>query len=221
MAGSKNRETSRLEGLSDAVFAFAATLLVVSLEVPNDFAALIIQMKGFVAFAITFGALLAIWTVHRAFFSRYDLTDGWTIMLNCTLLFVVLFYVFPLKFLTESFFSHLPGYGGHTIYLTSVAELGQVFVLYSTGFAALFLVVALMYFNAWRLRERLELSAWEAWEAGFLSRHYLMFSLAGLLSIGVALTGYGVWFGLPGFVYLLLGPVCYFQSKWSEGFRPK
>jgi uncharacterized membrane protein len=31
------REVSRIEGLSDAVFGFEITLLVVSLEVPNTF----------------------------------------------------------------------------------------------------------------------------------------------------------------------------------------
>ena len=33
------REVSRIEGFSDAVFGFALTLLVVSLEVPDNFEA--------------------------------------------------------------------------------------------------------------------------------------------------------------------------------------
>jgi uncharacterized membrane protein len=33
----RGREMSRIEGLSDAVFRFEITLLVVSLEVPNTF----------------------------------------------------------------------------------------------------------------------------------------------------------------------------------------
>ena len=35
------REVSRIEGFSDAVFGFALTLLVVSLEVPDNFDALV------------------------------------------------------------------------------------------------------------------------------------------------------------------------------------
>ena len=33
----RGREVSRIEGLSDAVFGFEITFLVVSLEVPNTF----------------------------------------------------------------------------------------------------------------------------------------------------------------------------------------
>jgi hypothetical protein len=50
-------EISRLEGLSDAVFAFAVTLLVVSLEVPETFNELLRVLRGFFAFAVCFSIL--------------------------------------------------------------------------------------------------------------------------------------------------------------------
>lgn len=42
----RSHEVSRTDGLSDAVFGFAITLLFVSLEVPRTFAELIYAMLG-------------------------------------------------------------------------------------------------------------------------------------------------------------------------------
>src|SRR3712207_2902823 len=64
-------EVSRIEGLSDAVFAFAITLLVVSLEVPKTFDELLATMRGFFAFAICFALLFAVWNEHYKFSRRY------------------------------------------------------------------------------------------------------------------------------------------------------
>lgn len=215
-----NHASSRLEGFSDAVFGFAATLLVVSLEVPRDFAALVDQLYGFAAFAITFGALVTIWTIHRALFRRFPMNDGWTVFFNSGLLFVVLFYVFPLKFLTETFFGGVLGIGSSGITVGSLEELAQLFMLYGAGFSAVFLFISLLYWHAWRRRTALALDALQTWNAAFLSRHYLMFTLVGLLTIMVAFLRWGVHFGLPGIVYSLLGPACYAHAVWSERCQP-
>jgi|SRR6266849_3036883 len=50
----RSHEISRTEGLSDAVFGFAITLLVVSLEVPRTYGELMQTMRGFGSFAICF-----------------------------------------------------------------------------------------------------------------------------------------------------------------------
>src|SRR5262245_12644977 len=92
-------EIARIEGLSDAVFAFAVTLLVVSLEVPKTFGELSELLRGFVPFAICFILLMQVWHEQYRFFRRYNLQDKMSLVLNSALLFVVLFYVYPLKFL--------------------------------------------------------------------------------------------------------------------------
>src|SRR5436305_6210726 len=88
-------EITRLEGFSDAVFAFAVTLLVVSLEVPHTFAELAMVMKGFLAFGICFAALTLVWKEHTIFIRRYGQQTPWVVFLNCVLLFLVLLYVCP------------------------------------------------------------------------------------------------------------------------------
>ena len=98
----RRHEVTRLEGFSDAVFGFALTLLVVSLEVPNSVDELLKDMQGLVGFALMFAMVCWIWYKHNVFFRSYGLEDPWTVFLNCVLLFVVLFYVYPLKFLTAA-----------------------------------------------------------------------------------------------------------------------
>ena len=107
----RGHEISRIEGLSDAVFAFAITLLVVSLEVPKTFTELAATMHGFGAFLISFLLLFAVWFNQYKFFRRYGLQDTTTVVLNAALLFVVLFYVYPLKFLFSFLIDEFTG--GH------------------------------------------------------------------------------------------------------------
>jgi len=81
-------DISRLEGLADAVFAFAVTLLVVSLEVPETFDELLHVLRGFFAFAVCFAILFWVWFDHYRFFRRYGLADGYTTTLTGVLLYL-------------------------------------------------------------------------------------------------------------------------------------
>ncbi|MGH9217980.1 MAG: TMEM175 family protein, partial [Vicinamibacterales bacterium] len=98
MINVRGREVSRIEGFSDAVFGFALTLLVVSLEVPDNFEGLKSILRGFLPFALTFALVCWIWYEHFAFFRKFDAEDPLTVALNSALLFLVLFFVYPLKF---------------------------------------------------------------------------------------------------------------------------
>jgi uncharacterized membrane protein len=99
---------NRIEAVSDVLFGFALTLLFVSLEVPRTCADLTNAVRGFPVFAI----LMAVWSRHYYFFRYCGLGDPATIVLNTPLLFVVLFYVYPLKFLFANNGLHARRIGG-------------------------------------------------------------------------------------------------------------
>jgi uncharacterized membrane protein len=207
-------EISRVEGFSDAVFAFAVTLLVVSLEVPRTFTELTGVMRGFLAFAVCFTLLIVIWREHYVFFRRYGLQDNTTVWLNAGLLFVMLFYVYPLKFLFTLALAPLTGTptivarpGGGTEPVIEPHQIPMLFAIYGGGVIALYLFMGLMYVHAYRRRTALELTPLEAFDTRASIRSCSLAAGIGALSIGIALTVPLRMVGLAGLTYFLFGPV--------------
>src|ERR1700758_2702161 len=175
----RGREVTRLESFADAVFGFALTLLVVSLEVPKSFADLINTMRGFPAFAVCFLMLATIWNTHYKFSRRFGLDDGTTRFLTCILLFIVLFYVYPLKFLftlgiNDMIFGSLGG-----LQITH-HELSTLYSIYGFGFAGIYFAFTLLYLHAWRLRDSLDLSPVEKLETRYVICRVFFVSIVGL-----------------------------------------
>ena len=194
---------SRIDGFSDVVFGFALTLLVVSLEVPKTFHELQQSLRGFLPFAISFYFLMSVWYAHYQFFRRFGLHDTGTIALNAVLLFVVLFFVYPLKFLFTFLSSMLFGQADGVF--ESYQQVTELMVLYGLGFAAIHMLQAALYWNGYRQRRRLELNPQEE----VLTRTYIRESAGvgsiGLISCILALLLPPAYSGFAGFTYALIG----------------
>ena len=188
----RSHEITRIEGFSDAVFGFAVTLLIVSLEVPRTSTELLATMRGFGSFVVTFLILAGMWYMQHTFFRRYGLEDRVTVVLNLVLLFTVLFFVYPLKFLFTSMFARLLARGpvvtvtAHGIEpLILPQHRPLIFMIFGAGFTAVFMVFVLLYRHAYKQRDRLELNEFELYE----TRHSIRRML---LAMGVGVTYFAI-----------------------------
>ena len=93
-------QTGRLEELSDGVFAFGITLLVLDIAVPAHasgdlLAALSRQWPSYLAYAVSFSTIGALWLGHNAITEYLDRANAAFVRLNLLLLLLVAFLPFP------------------------------------------------------------------------------------------------------------------------------
>jgi uncharacterized membrane protein len=220
-------EITRIEGLSDAVFAFAVTILIISLEVPKTIDDFYRVLQGLPAFAATFFLLMLVWYQQYRFFRRYGLQDLKTLVLSLMLLFVVLYFVYPLKFL----FTQLLDPVGQLIFPTAAHETVRIFnsaddtvrlmVLYHSGIIAVYGLLLLLYRHAYQQREILSLNTVELHDTNdsiVAAWFFVLLSTTGLLMSFIGPT----FAGISGQMY---GPACaiFFtlQGRWSDKKRKK
>jgi len=213
MLPERRHEITRVEAFSDAVFAFALTLLVVSLDVPQSYDELVKLMAGFVPFACSFALLTWLWYEHTVFFRRYGLQDPYTVTLNAVLLFVVLFYVYPLKFLFTAFFAFFIPLLDIQLRINPY-QLGTIFAIYGAGFILIFLMFGLLYLQAYRKRHVLGLSPVEVFDVRAAGGEHLVSASVGIIATVVALVAPPPYPVFSGFTYFLMGP-----AHWIYGTR--
>ena len=200
---------TRIETFTDAAFAFALTLLIVSLDMPTNYAELISVLREVPAFALSAVLLMVFWAGHHTWSQRYGLEDALAIVLSCLLVFTVLVYVYPLKFLFSSSIAWLTYALGVPITsdLVSLSPLNvnSLFVIYGVGYVAMCATVVLLNLHAWRVRDALQLNELERYDTKAEIWAWIIVGSAGLLSILIALATPPSFAGLPGWAYMLLG----------------
>lgn len=225
----RGTEPGRLENFSDAVFALAITLVLISTSAPTNFE----QIKNFVweiiPFMLCITLILLVWYEHFIFYFRYGLRNGKVVVLNTLFLVIVLFYVYPLKFLTKLILIPIAYFIDHQPLinqLTSMIKASQVadlMIIYGLGACCVFFTLMFMYRHAFGLAEELELNLLEKFDTRTSIRTNLLMGLVPLLSVVMAIIFYKSWYAgmISGFTYFSYTPVMLWHGKKVDRERKK
>jgi len=209
-------EVTRIEALVDGAFAFSLTMLVISVgTIPDSIPKLLEAFRGTPAFAACFAQIALFWYEHVTWSRRYGLDDRGSIVLSLVLVFLVMVYIYPPKYMFGSFFGWITGgWLSSGVNVHSMGDLRAMFVIYGIVFGTMSIVLSLLYLQAWRQRHVLGLSLDECVATSrSIASGWVMAGVA-TVSIIVACNlpeQSPPWMqGAPGMVYALLflnGPV--------------
>ncbi len=141
------RSAQRLDGFTDAAFAFAVTLLVIGsgAGAPATYEALSTAVAEMPAFAIGFAFIAMFWVAHVRWRNFRGTGDWLSSLLSLILVFLVLVYVQPLRAMARSLSTFL---GSSATPFSG--DLGGLFLIYGAGFVAMAATTAGLFFEARR-----------------------------------------------------------------------
>ncbi|HEY4594608.1 MAG TPA: hypothetical protein VIJ61_19475, partial [Thermoanaerobaculia bacterium] len=136
------------------------------------------------------------WYRQFVFFRRYGLEDPPTVALTGALLFVVLFFVFPLKFFVGTMVNRLFGApktvrlpDGTVEKVIRPEHIPLMMSIYGAGFVAVSVIFFLLYAHAYRKREELDLNELEIFDTRRTLEALLYTITIGLLLVLAAWAG--------------------------------
>ncbi|NBB93554.1 MAG: DUF1211 domain-containing protein [Gammaproteobacteria bacterium] len=202
----RSRAVTRLDTFTDAAFAFAVTMLAISIdEIPGTYAELLVALKGAPAFILSFAMLLIYWRAHQNWSERYGLDDLPSVLLTAALIVMVMIYVYPLKIMFGAAMGAISnGWLPSNFDIETVGQFRSVTSIFSVGFASLSAIIAALYLHAWRLRDDLGMSRAEAFDTAAESLAWAIVAAWAVLSIILAWTLNANWLPLAIWMYCAL-----------------
>lgn len=211
----RREQPTRVEGFVDAAFAFAVTLLVVSVgNVPTAVAQMMDDLRGVPAFLAGFLLIARFWQSHRQWSRRFGIEDDYSVRLSLALVFVILIFVYPLRMIAAI---ALAGFSGGWLHsgpaeIASVGELRELYVVFAVAYGVIVGLFALLYRHALACGEAIGLAARERRLVAIAVRRNLGFLGIAVLSMALAWTlpmdaAHPLLFSLPGMIYALAWPL--------------
>lgn len=215
-------KVTRLETFVDAAFAFAVSMLVISVgSVPDSIGALKEALKNVPAFAASFALIMVFWHGHEDWSRRYGLDDSTAAFLSILLVFLVLVFVYPLRILFGGFFAWISdGWLPSPVTINSLDDLRWFFGSFAVAFGSMGLLMAALTWHAERRADVLGLDAGERLTTRLELVRWLIIPMVAALSLTLTvLLGPGVpnWLGgMPGMIYFVLnatGPLLRLHAR--------
>lgn len=213
----RGAEANRVDNLTDAVFGIAITLLIFNLNNPNSFSDLEAFAKTLPAFLLSISFLVLVWHEHFRFSEIYGLADTWLIVINTFFLALIIFYVYPLRFLSL-YLSSL--YVGVDVGISiSGNQVPDLMIYYGFIAFALYGCLFLLYFRAGKIKS-MGYSDFEKWFTRIQLKRMVLMLLVPLISIVVCFSLKKVSIPLAsllsGLSYSLYGPA---MGLWQRKYK--
>lgn len=163
----RGTNVTRIENLSDIVFAIALGMLITGVDAPRTLFDLREFLVNIIPTLLGFTVLLGLWNGHYTFFRRYGVADRRIIVLNAILIFIVLFMAYPLRFAFDSLFGYVTTLftGDYTrsinLGLRGYKDAAEIIAYFSLFYSAAFAVFALMQRHVLKKSALLKLNAHE------------------------------------------------------------
>ena len=152
-------ETTRLDTFIDAAFAFATTMLVISIgDIPRNLNELVLAFKTIPSFMASFASVILIWLGHRKWSRRYGIENNFTILISLGLVFVLLIYIYPLRLVFSALFAWISGgFLPSEFSIKTINELSMLFVVYGLGFAFISFLLGTLFLYAFKIKSIIHL----------------------------------------------------------------
>jgi len=196
-------ETTRMDTLIDAAFAFVLSMLVISQgAIPASYKELIVGIKTIPALAMSFFVLMLFWLSHREWSRRYGIETRSSILISVSLVFALLIYVYPLRIIFEAMFHELSnGYFPLNYNSKTEEEVRGFFAFYAYGYLVMSLLVAALQYIALKRSKLIGLNQFEYWDT---QASFIVWSISAIISIASLAITYIVpvqKLGLAGYIF--------------------
>jgi len=223
----RGMEPGRMENFSDAVFALAITLLLISTSPPTNFDQIRRFVWEIIPFTLCILFIILIWHEHFTFYFRYGLRNTKVLVLNSIFLVIVLFYVYPLKFLTKlillpiAMLFNRKALQSEMFGMIKGTDMPDLMIIYGLGAFSVFGVLALMYRYAYKQADALELNEIERFDTKAKITTNKLMAVVPLISVVIAIVFHWHWVGgmLSGFAYFLYTPVMFIFGRRTTKAR--